>query len=115
MSVNSNKKINGVPKFNGDTDKFPMFCIKFEGLIFRLGTKCTKALHRRKPYNDFTYGQEYTRNQFQTRDVANPAQKNGSSSSTSSSRNESSSSRNGSLSSSGTDIIGDPFLNFFPL
>ena len=48
MSDNSNKKIYGVPKFNGDTDKFPMFCIKFEGLIFRLGTKYTKGATQKK-------------------------------------------------------------------
>ena len=81
MSLSGNKKIYGVPKFNGDSDKFPMFCIKFEGLIFRLGTKYTKALHRRKPYEDFAYGQEYQRHQFQEQDVINPARRNVSSSS----------------------------------
>jgi len=42
MSLNSGKKTYGVPKFNGNSEKFPMFRMKFDGLIFRLGRKYTR-------------------------------------------------------------------------
>ena len=49
MSLNSElKSISGVPRFNGDQEKFPIFQVKFEALIYRLGSKYTKAIKGKK-------------------------------------------------------------------
>ena len=86
MSFNDNmKKITGVPKFNGDSEKFPIFSIKFEGLMFRLGSQYTNALQGRAPYKDYEYRQEFKREQFQTYESSRTSTSSSSSSSTSSS------------------------------
>ena len=58
MSLSSDRKISGVPRFNGDVDKYPIFSVKFKGLVYRLGTDYVKALKRSKPYNWQRYGEE---------------------------------------------------------
>jgi len=71
MSLRSERgglgKITGVPKFNGNTEEFPIFCVKFEGLVYRLGQKCSRALKHTSPYEGFVYGEEYREEQFQLR------------------------------------------------
>ena len=47
MSLKSaSAKINGVPRFNGNQSNFPFFSVKLKALIFRLGAKYIKALHK---------------------------------------------------------------------
>ena len=50
MSLKSAKKTYGVPRFNGNSEKFPMFRMKFDGLIFSSQAKKTSKLQpgRRK-------------------------------------------------------------------
>ena len=50
------RKIGNVPKFDGNTERFPIFCIKFEALIYRLGSKYSKALQNKAPYIGLKYG-----------------------------------------------------------
>ena len=65
MSLTSElKSISGVPKFNGDQEKFPIFATKFEALTYRLGDEYAEALLGEPPYSNLTYGAK-----IQVRDI----------------------------------------------
>ena len=73
MSLKSTKKTYGVPKFNGNSEQFPMFRMKFDGLVFRLGRKYTKVLKGQKPYSGFTYAETYEESQFTSKEAIQAA------------------------------------------
>ena len=62
-------KTSGVQKFNGDSEKFPMFKTQFMALVFSMGQECAKAVKGRPPYADmqYEYSSDGTKDDYATK------------------------------------------------
>ena len=52
MSLSGMHKITGVPKFNGNKEKFPLFSTKFKALVYSMGPKYVKC---KRAVSTFSY------------------------------------------------------------
>lgn len=54
-SMNSKSRYTRLEKFNGNADKFPIFCKCFQALLFGLGRDYRRVLQERKPFKNMEY------------------------------------------------------------